>query len=66
MTGNSHHNLTKGKPCLINPRAFWDKMTGLVDERGAVDYRDISKAFVTVSHKILAGKLKNYGLTLLK
>lgn len=41
-------------------------MTALVDERGAVDYLDISKAFVTVSHKILDGKLKKYRLTLLK
>jgi len=39
-------------------------MTGLVDERRAVDvvYLDFSKAFDTVSHNILIGKLGKCGL----
>ena len=54
----------KGKSCLTNLINFCDEMTGLVDERRAVDivYLDFSKAFDTVSHKILVEKLVECGL----
>ncbi|CAM5103781.1 unnamed protein product [Natator depressus] len=50
---NSQHGFTKGRSCLTNLIAFYDEITGSVDE---------GKAFDTVSHSILVSKLKKYGL----
>ena len=63
MTGKSQHRFTRGKSCLTNLIAFYNKVTCLVDVGRAVDIVDLdfSKAFNMVSYRLLE-KLVCYGL----
>uniref|UniRef100_A0A493TWI3 Reverse transcriptase domain-containing protein n=1 Tax=Anas platyrhynchos platyrhynchos TaxID=8840 RepID=A0A493TWI3_ANAPP len=60
----NQHGLMKGRSCLTNLISFYDKVTNWVDEEKAVDvvYLDFSKAFDTVSNRILLKKLAALGL----
>jgi len=63
VISSSQQGFSKRKSCLTNLIDFYDGMTGWVDEGRAVDvvYLNFHKAFDTVSHNILLGKLKNMG-----
>jgi len=63
VSRSSQHGFTKGKSCLTNLIAFYDGMTAWVHEGRAVDivYLNFSKAFDTVSHNMLTGKLRKCG-----
>jgi len=54
----------KGRSCLTNLIFFYDKVTHLVDEGGAVDvvHLDLNETLDTVSHRILLEKMAAHGL----
>ncbi|TRZ08584.1 hypothetical protein HGM15179_018520 [Zosterops borbonicus] len=61
---SSKHGFTKGKSYLTNLIHFYNETTSLSDKGTSVGifYIDFSRAFDTISHKILIGKLLKYGL----
>jgi hypothetical protein len=64
LLNDSQHGFMPKRSCTTNLLEFFEKVTSVVDEGGAMDviFLDFAKAFDKVPHKRLAAKLKSHGV----
>jgi len=64
LLNESQHGFRKGRSCLTNLLALFDRVTGVVDEGDGIDviYLDFAKAFDKVPHQRLISKLISHGV----
>ena len=61
MSRGNQHGFVPGRSCLTNLFSFYDLVTKSLDVKEEVDviFLDFQKAFDTVSHPVLVGKLSD-------
>ena len=64
LLNSAQHGFMKNRSCLTNLLCYLDEVTERIDEGKNVEvcYLDFSKAFDSVSHRLLLHKLRHFGI----